>query len=1073
MFFYSLNYKIFKNKNIILLMSSLKATIKRLKRESNMYRLSRMTIAKRKNLGPYEIIDLLKEGSSSKIYIAKSKYTNEIAAIKALSKSKLKNDLELLLLIRKQIETLKILKHRNIVNLYEVYETPKYFYLITEYIEGKDLIDRLIRKKRFTEEQAQRIFFQLLDALIYMHKMNICHRNLRTEHILFDSSNRPKIVGFGYSSFYESNKNIEGGYGSLCYTCPEIIDDNPYNPELADVWSLGVILYVLICGYLPFSDEDDIKNKSLISRGNIDFPKEISNKLKDLLRHMLDKNPKKRYNFQKIIKHPWIKPYSEKLLTQGINIYKTIYPVDERILHIIKEYGLDQDAVKKDLIMNKFNEGTSVYKQVVKILIELKIKNISDLWSEEFALYRDDAKNKYHNGDQRYEEFIKKVDEKYKKIEDFITDFKEREDKVVERLLYLQKLKEEEDNKKAMEEKKLKLNIIEESFDDGDEENDKEKNNKSDNEKENEYEQRKQQNQIRLRAVKTLRNKKLKEIPKPKIPMSMQKFGILMKVKNKFSNLNQNLKNKNLNNLYNENIQIVYNDNLYEDVDFIKQFQEGQSKRASKRITFEKPKLQKNQSTPNLGKKKGKGNSIISDDEQTKLSITPEKNHNFSIKLFEKAEDNDFDNDIYLEDNETNYLTNRNTSENSLYNNFKNKNSLYSDNSSIISNTSGKIYSQNSFKSILNKNNFSSNYNSNNNIINNANKIFRMTAIRKTNINNNKYLIRSSIYDDFLKKKHPDNIKKTLKPRKRSLFSNVNNINPNDLINLKKINEGNKENEESQSESESEKKDDKHKEKKGNIEKNEFEDIYENNEDINENSGNIEDNDEKNEKNVNNDKKENKNELGESLNIRLSLSFDDNDDDDDDEDENNINNEEEDMQLFNMIDNENDDEELIELKKLYCNVDDKEKENDKKNDKEKEEEEENDRSKEKENKKDKAKEKEEKIGNEKEEKKPKGILKKIISKFDIVRSILKKQIKFSNIKKTILRKASTRELNPSTNDSYIDDLDKYEERLKEIDKNYQIFNDKEENLEKKSSRFMRINSKFEIIPQNIEEDINE
>ena len=379
-------------------MSSLKATIKRLKRESNIYRLSRMTIAKRKNIGPYEIIDLLKEGSSSKIYIAKSKYTNEIVAIKALSKSKLKNDLEDLLLIRKQIETLKILKHRNIVSLYEVYESPKYFYLITEYISGKDLIDRLIRNKRFTEEQAQRIFFQLLDALIYMHKMNICHRNLRTEHILFDSSNRPKIVGFGYSSFYENNKNIEGGYGSLCYTCPEIIDDNPYNPELADVWSLGVILYVLICGYLPFSDEDDIKNRNLISRGNIDFPKEISNKLKDLLRHMLDKNPKKRYNFQKIIKHPWIKPYSEKLLTQGINIYKTIYPIDERILNIIKEYSIDKNEVKKDLIMNKYNEGTSIYKQIVKILIELKIKNISDLWSEEFAAYRDEVKNKYNDG---------------------------------------------------------------------------------------------------------------------------------------------------------------------------------------------------------------------------------------------------------------------------------------------------------------------------------------------------------------------------------------------------------------------------------------------------------------------------------------------------------------------------------------------------------------------------------------------------------------------------------------------------------------------------------------------------
>ena len=944
-------------------MSSLKATIKRLQRESNMYRLSRMTIAKRKNIGPYEIMDLLKEGSSSKIYIAKSKYTNEIVAIKTLSKSHLKNDLEGLLLIRKQIETLKILKHRNILNLYEVYESPKYFYLITEYISGKDLIDKLIRKKRFTEEQAKRIFFQLLDALIYMHKMNICHRNLRTEHILFDSSNRPKIVGFGYSSFYESNKNIEGGYGSLCYTCPEIIDDNPYNPELADVWSLGVILYVLICGYLPFSDEDDIKNKNLISSANIDFPKEISNKIKDLLKHMLDKNPKKRYNFQKILKHPWIKPYNEKILTQGINIYKTIFPVDERILNIINKYGIDENKVKNDLIMNKFNEGTSVYKQVVKILIELKIKNISDLWSEEFAAYRDDTKNKFNDGDQRYEEFIKKVDEKYKKIEDFITNFKEREDKVVERLLYLQKLKEEEDNKKAMEEKKLNLNIIEETFDDEDEQNDKEKNNKSDNEREKGDEQRKLQNPIRLRAVKTLRNKKSNIIPKPKpkIPISMMKFGPLMKVKNKFNNINNNIKFKKSNNLYDENIQIVYNDEQDEDVDFIKQFQE-ESKRASERIIFEKPKPQKKLSMPDLRKKKDKDNLIISEAEHIKLSITPEKDREFTKKLFEKTQNNDkdkvydFENDMFLEDNETNYFTNNNTSENNLYSNLKNQNTLNSDKTAFNNNISGNTYYQNNFKSILNRNNFQSNNSNNANNNNNINtkSIFRMTAIRKTktNFNNKKYLIRSSIYDDFLKKKQPDNIKKSIRPRKRSLFSNVNNINPNDLINLKKINEGNKDNEESESESENEKKDDKEKEEKG-ITNNNFDDIYENVEENNENSDNNENNDEKkeDEKTENN---ENKQPLGD---IRLSLSFDD-DDEDDDDDENNINNEEDDIKLFSMIDNENDDEELIELKKLYYNVDDKEKENDKENEKEnnKEEKKENKKEDEKEKEKVKAKE---------------------------------------------------------------------------------------------------------------------
>ena len=160
------------------------------------------------NIGPYEVEKLLKEGSSSKVFLAKSKYTGENAVIKVLSKSRLNDNLDDLLLITKQKETLKVLKHRNIVVLYEIYESPENFYFITEHLSGKDLIEKLIKKKRFDEEQALKIFFQLLDAMTYMHKMNICHRNIRTEHILFDKTNRPKIIGFGYSTFYEPKKKF-------------------------------------------------------------------------------------------------------------------------------------------------------------------------------------------------------------------------------------------------------------------------------------------------------------------------------------------------------------------------------------------------------------------------------------------------------------------------------------------------------------------------------------------------------------------------------------------------------------------------------------------------------------------------------------------------------------------------------------------------------------------------------------------------------------------------------------------------------------------------------------------------
>ena len=136
----------------------------------------------------------------------------------------------------------------------------------------------------------------------------------------------------------------------MCYACPEIIDDSPYDPELADVWSLGVILYVLVCGYLPFSDNDDEKNKKLIQNAKIDFPDEISNKLRDLLRHMLDKNPNRRYNFQRVAKHPWIKPFSEYVFSGGINVYINTFPVDERLLNIINQYGFDKEKIKNDLI---------------------------------------------------------------------------------------------------------------------------------------------------------------------------------------------------------------------------------------------------------------------------------------------------------------------------------------------------------------------------------------------------------------------------------------------------------------------------------------------------------------------------------------------------------------------------------------------------------------------------------------------------------------------------------------------------------------------------------------------------
>ena len=766
------------------------------KRLPNIFRESRMTIQKGENIGPYEILEFLKEGSSSKIYLARSKYTNEKVIIKAIKKSHFKNNLDDILLITKQIETLKVLKHRNIVTLYEIYESKKYIYLMTEYLSGKDLIEKIIKKKRFNEEEALRIFFQLLDAFTYMHKMNICHLNLRVEHILFDKNNRPKIVGFGYSSFYEKGKSIEGGYGSLCYVCPEIIDEQPYSPELADVWSLGVILYVLICGYLPFSDEDDNKNKILISTGKIDFPKEISNKLKDLLKHMLDKNPKKRYTFQKIVKHPWLKPYTEKIFSEGINIHKTIYPVDERILNIINEYGFDKNKVKDDLIMNKYNIGTGLFKQIVRKLLDLKMKNISDLWSEEFMAYRDNKKNKIEDGDKKYEDYIKQIDEKYKKREDFVNNFKEREDYVVERLMHLKDKKEEK--------KKERLNTIEEDIIDFVDED--ENANKS-------FEEKDDEDQIQQNNIRNVKTERKIFFPKAKTPLL--NLGELMS--NRKKNLSGDIAG-------NDNIEIIYNKD--QDVDIIQQFQEEQNKKVEKSNNKESPK------TPNNEKRLETNKDFDQKIHPFKLSITPDKKDNLTKKILDQELDT-----TSKETKELTYSILSNNFKASLY---SNKNSLSSNISNIHNFNNGKNnknYKKNisgiTLKSLTSQNSNAS--------------FFRMTS----KSNSKAYLDRSSLCDDFLKKNHPDNIRKTI--LKNSFFSNMN-----------KIDEGN---DDSESEKEKEKK----------------------------------------------EKKENG--LKDSGKLKYSLSFGDDDDDEEDGDDS-VGSKETDLKLFNILENEND-EELQELKKIY------------------------------------------------------------------------------------------------------------------------------------------------------------
>ena len=398
------------------------------------------------SIGLYEIKEKINEGGYSKIYLGISKYTRDKVCLKIIDKTLFTKNPDDLLLVKNEIDILKLLKHRNILSLYEIYESSQYIFFVTEYLTS-ELLNLILNKKRLNEQDASKIFVQLVDALQYMHKMQICHRDIRVEHVLFDNNNIPKLIDFGYSSFYRKGNTLQEPMGSLSYACPEIIQQRSYDPELADVWSLGVCLYVMLCGYLPFSEEDDEQNNKLIISGKIDYPKEIGNICKDLLKKMLEVNPKKRLNFLKISRHPWVKSCKDIKLIGGYSIYDMIYPVDERLLKIVKEYGLDPKKVENELKLNKFNVNTGLFKLIVSKIMDLKFGTISDFTSNAFIDYMKDTKNKISDGESKYSEFLKKIEEKNSKIQKNIFEYKRKEDNVIKKLEELKLVKDEDDNK--------------------------------------------------------------------------------------------------------------------------------------------------------------------------------------------------------------------------------------------------------------------------------------------------------------------------------------------------------------------------------------------------------------------------------------------------------------------------------------------------------------------------------------------------------------------------------------------------------------------------------------------------
>ena len=347
-------------------------------------------------IGNYTLGIELGSGAFGKVVLGKHIITGEKVAIKILDKTILNQTPEDYELVKKEMSILKLVKHKYIIQLYEILQTPKYIFIIMEYCEGKDLMDYILSKNYLPESEALKYFQQLINALFYLHSQNIAHRDIKIDNLLLDHNKNLKLIDFGLSTKYQQNKLLDQPCGTIVYSAPEVLEGKLYHGMLADIWSCGIVLYGMLFGYLPFSEDDDRINKKNIIEGKFEIPENISLNAKDLLKHMLDINPMTRYTLQEIKAHPWFK-MNQFCLIQGIIIGYHKIPIDEDVLDLCEKFDFDKNKIRNSVINNKFDEGSSLYYLLVKKRNKEGIYSVSDLFSDKFIKYIYDENNLIKN----------------------------------------------------------------------------------------------------------------------------------------------------------------------------------------------------------------------------------------------------------------------------------------------------------------------------------------------------------------------------------------------------------------------------------------------------------------------------------------------------------------------------------------------------------------------------------------------------------------------------------------------------------------------------------------------------
>ncbi|CAD2222068.1 serine/threonine kinase [Angomonas deanei] len=262
-----------------------------------------------KRLGKYELGKTLGSGNFSKVKLAKDTETGKQWAIKVIDKEQLVRE-RMEEQLKREIAVMKMLRQPNIIELHEVMQTSNHIYLVLELVTGGELFEKIAKQKRFTEDVARNYFHQLIAGVHYCHRQGIAHRDLKPENLLLDGNDTLKISDFGLSNLQRSNGQGGGTMlqtvcGTPNYVAPEVLKEQGYDGLMADVWSCGVVLFVMLAGYLPFDDENVNALFTKIERGEFRMARHFSEDARDLIENMLRVDPARRFTLQDVIAHRW------------------------------------------------------------------------------------------------------------------------------------------------------------------------------------------------------------------------------------------------------------------------------------------------------------------------------------------------------------------------------------------------------------------------------------------------------------------------------------------------------------------------------------------------------------------------------------------------------------------------------------------------------------------------------------------------------------------------------------------------------------------------------------------------